>query len=80
MIGSSWILMATIIFNDGRKQPQEYWANTKEECIYSAHQTWNKYYSDNLDANSRMVVVCKNRFNNYDFVVVRCNKNGSCNI
>ena len=51
----------------------------KKNCIESAHKFYHDYYLE-TPTSYTVDIFCVNKMNKYDYVEVRCEKSGECNV
>ncbi len=80
MAAAKFILLWGFLFNDGHTVNHVDTLQTKEYCITKAHVRWGEFYHNDMDTVSTFTAICRNKENNYDFVKIICDRNGSCNL
>ena len=78
MLATGWLLLLSTQFYDGHIENRQDYIYKKEDCIAVAKMGWGKFYASGLDTQAMFNAICRNDNNHYDFVTIRCNKNGVC--
>lgn len=77
---AGYALLCGYVFNDGHIEEYKTDYVKKDYCIQAARNSWQRFYVQGLDSQSKLTVICRNHHNGKDFVQIICDKSGGCNI